>query len=422
MQQKECIAMILAGGRGERLGALTRHIAKPIVHFGSKYRIIDFTLSNCTYSNIDSLGILTQYNSMALHDYITNGQAPNFTGLNSNVFMLPSSRCRNIYTGTANAVYQNFDFISKFNPEHVLILSADHIYKMDYREMLEFHKKTNADITISVTSVPWEEASRFGIMSINKDKKIIEFEEKPKQPKSNLASMGIYIFKWSSLKRYLSFDQNNSKSEHDFGKNIIPAVISAKQNVYAYEFEGYWRDVGTIQNLWETNMDLLKDIPPINLNNNHWKILTQTQHHAPCYISAMAEVKRSLIADGCNVYGKISNSILFHSVTVEKDAEIIDSILLPGVVIGKGAKIYKSIIGENAFVGTNAEIGTEKGISAFLDSRICTKDISLIGPGICIANDMKIMRNSHIRKEVFLRDYLHMPPIPQIPDSEMIYA
>lgn len=422
MHRKECIAMLLAGGKGTRLGALTNHIAKPVVYFGGKYRIIDFTLSNCAHSGINSLGVLTQYNSMALHDYINNGQPWDFNRLDGGVFMLPSSRCGGVYTGTANAVYQNIDFIEKFNPEHVLVLSGDHVYKMDYGKMLDFHKKTDADITISAISVPLEEASRFGILSVAGDGKITDFEEKPVIPKSNLASMGIYLFKWDRLKSYLATDQNNTHSEHDFGKNIIPAALSANEKMYAYQFDGYWRDVGTLQSLWESNMDLLKDTPPINLYDDNWKIITRTQHHASCYLSSQAEVKQSIVAEGCHVYGRLSNSILFDSVTVEEDAEVIDSIIMPNVIIGKGAKVHKSVIGNNVFVGANAVIGSDYGINDFLDNRICSKDISLIGPGIFIDKEAKIIKNSHIDEDLLLREHADTAIAREVVKLELVYA
>lgn len=422
MKRKECIAMILAGGKGERLGSLTNHIAKPVVCFGGKYRIIDFTLSNCTHSGIDSLGVLTQYKPMALHDYISNGQPWDLTRLSGGAFMLPSSRHGGVYTGTANAVYQNIDFIEKFNPEHVLVLSGDHVYKMDYGKLLDFHKKKDADITISVIPVPLAEASRFGIMSVNGDGKVTEFAEKPKDPQSNLASMGIYLFKWSRLKKYLIADQDNHRSEHDFGKNIIPAALSDKESIYAYEFEGYWRDVGTIQSLWESHMDLIKEDPPINLYDNQWKILTRTQYHAPCYLSAGAEVKRSIVAEGCHVYGKLSNSILFDSVTVEEGAEVTDSVLMPGVTVGRGARVNKSVVGVNTFVGANTEIGAEEGIRTFLDKRICSKDISLIGSGICIDNNIKIIKNSHISEESVPKEFLHTTENRDVINVNLVYV
>lgn len=422
MQRKECIAMILAGGRGERLGALTSYMAKPVVYFGGKYRFIDFTLSNCAHSGIDSLGVLTQYKPMALHDYISNGQTWGLTRLSGGAFMLPSARHGGIYDGTANAVYQNIDFIESFDPENILILSGDHIYKMDYGKMLDFHKETDADITISVVPVPMEETHRFGIVHIDRNKRITGFEEKPANAKSNLASMGIYLFKWSSLKRYLTGDQNNGRSEHDFGKNIIPAALSNGAGVYAYEFKGYWKDVGTIQSLWESNMDLIRDVPPINLYDDKWNILTQIQNHAPCYLSAGAEVKRSIVAEGCHVYGKLNNSILFDSVTVEEDAEVTDSILMPGVIISRGAKIYKSVIGNDAFVGANTEIGAEDGVRTFLDNRICSKDISLIGPGLHVGSDIKIMKNSHINVQSVPEEYLPTDKRREMVKIETVYA
>lgn len=407
MQSKECIAMILAGGKGERLGSLTNNIAKPGVYYGGKYRIIDFALSNCTHSGIDSLGVLTQYKSIELHDYIGNGQAWGLNNLSGGVYTLPASRCGGIYSGTANAVYQNIDYIEKFNPEHVLIMSGNHIYNMNYEKLLDFHKKKGADITLSVVTVPLEEAPKLGNIKTDSDKKVLKLFNKQRKNKSNFASMGIYLFKWSRLKGYLAMDRHNFRSEHDFAINIIPAALASNERVYAYEFEGYWKDVSTVHSLWESNMDLIKDYPPINLYDNQWRIFTRTQYHPPCYVSYKAEVRQSIVAEGCHVYGKLSNSVLFDSVTVGEGAEITDSVLMPGVVVGRGAKINKSVIGNYAFIGSNAEIGADKGISSFLDSKICSNDISLIGPGVCIGKDKKVIKNSHINEESVLGDYLY---------------
>ena len=400
MGQKECMAMVLAGGNGERLGALTGDIPKPAVYFGGRYRIIDFTLSNCAHSGIDTLGVLTQYRAPQLHSYINNGQAWKLDNPGGGVFMLPSSQRGSIYTGTANAVYQNISFIDKFDPEHVLILSGDHIYKMDYTKMLDFHRKTGADATISVVPVPLEEASRFGIMSTSWDGRITEFAEKPKETRSNLASMGIYIFKWNSLKRYLTKDRDNSRSAHDFGKNIIPALLSSNEKMYAYEFDDYWRDVGTVQSLWESNMDLIREDPLIDLYDEKWEIFTRTRHRAPCCLSTEAEAKRNILAEGCHVCGKVSNSVLFNYVTVCEGAEVIDSVVMPGAFIGKNAKVHKSIIGANSWIGENAEIGALRGLDVFVNNEICSKGISLIGPGISVGEGIKIGGNSYVNTDL----------------------
>ena len=403
MRQKECVAMVLAGGNGERLGTLTNDTAKPAVYFGGKYRIIDFTLSNCAHSGIGTLGVLTQYRAPELHSYINNGQAWKLNNPDGGVFMLPSSQHKSVYTGTANAVYQNISFIDKFDPEHVLILSGDHIYKMDYTKMLDFHRKTGADATISVVPVPLEEASRFGIISASMDGRITEFAEKPKKPKSNLASMGIYIFKWSSLKRYLTKDRDNSRSAHDFGRNIIPVLLSSNEKMYAYEFNGYWRDVGTVQSLWESNMDLIRDNPLIDLYDEKWEILSRSRHRAPCCMPAEAEAKRNIVAEGCHVHGKVSNSVLFNYVTVCEGAEVIDSVVMPGTFIGKNAKVHKSIIGANAWIGENTEIGADFGLDVFIDNEICSKGISLIGPGVSVDEGIKVGGNSYINTDLRLK-------------------
>jgi len=403
MRQKECVAMVLAGGKGERLGTLTNGAAKPAVHFGGKYRIIDFTLSNCAHSGIDTLGVLTQHRTPELHSYINNGQAWKLDNPGGGVFMLPSSQRESVYTGTANAVYQNILFIDEFDPEHVLILSSDHIYKMDYAKMLDFHRKTGADATISVVSVPVEEASRSDIISTSRDGRITKFAEKPK---SNLASMGVYIFKWDSLKRYLIKDRDNSRSAHDFGRDIIPALLASNGKMYAYEFKGYWRDVVTVQSLWESNMELIKDAPLIDLYDEKWEIFTRTLYRAPCCLPNKAAAKRNILAEGCHVHGKVSNSVLFDSVTVCEGAEVIDSVVMPGTFIGKNAKVHKSIVGANAWIGENAEIGADFGLDVFIDNEICSKGISLIGSGVSVDEGIKIGRNSYIDTDLLLKKFL----------------
>ena len=358
--KKEWIAMLLAGGQGSRLYALTRDIAKPAVPFGGKYRIIDFPLSNCVNSGIDTVGVLTQYQPLQLNEYLGNGQPWDLDRIHGGVYVLPPyQKIANSdwYTGTANAIYQNINFINRYAPEYVVILSGDHIYKMDYSKMLEFHKEKQADCTIAVMEVPWEEASRFGIMACDEDKKIYEFAEKPKEPKSNLASMGIYIFTWSKLKKYLEEDEANPESENDFGKNVIPAMLQNNEQMYAYAFQGYWKDVGTIDSLWEANMDLLDPNVPLDLYDDAWKIYARNPVMPPQYVAEGAVTQNSMISEGCIVEGDVDFSILFAGVTVEKGAVVHDSIIMPGSVIKAGAVVEYSIVAENVVVGENAQVG-----------------------------------------------------------------
>lgn len=358
--KKEWIAMLLAGGQGSRLYALTRDIAKPAVPFGGKYRIIDFPLSNCVNSGIDTVGVLTQYQPLQLNEYLGNGQPWDLDRIHGGVYVLPPyQKIANSdwYTGTANAIYQNINFINRYAPEYVVILSGDHIYKMDYSKMLEFHKEKQADCTIAVMEVPWEEASRFGIMACDEDKKIYEFAEKPKEPKSNLASMGIYIFTWSKLKKYLEEDEANPESENDFGKNVIPAMLQNNERMYAYAFQGYWKDVGTIDSLWEANMDLLDPNVPLDLYDDDWKIYARNPVMPPQYVAEGAVTQNSMISEGCIVEGDVDFSILFAGVTVEKGAVVHDSIIMPGSVIKAGAVVEYSIVAENVVIGENAQVG-----------------------------------------------------------------
>lgn len=355
--------MLLAGGQGTRLGVLTQNVAKPAVPFGGKYRIIDFPLSNTINSGIDTIGILTQYQPFELNQYIGNGQPWDLDRLNGGAFVLPpyqKAKSGEWYKGTANAIYQNINFIDRYNPEYVLILSGDHIYKMDYSLMLEAHKEKNADCTIAVFDVPLEEASRFGIMNTVDDNKIFEFEEKPKNPKSTKASMGIYIFSWDKLRSYLIRDEENKSSSNDFGKNIIPLMLADEQRMFAYQFSGYWKDVGTIGSLWEANMDVLNDDCGISLNDNSWKIYSRNMAEPPHFTGAAAKVSNSIISEGCNINGRIKNSIIFTGSQVDLHAEIDDSIVMPGAVIGEGARISHAIIGWDAVIGENAIIGTRQ--------------------------------------------------------------
>ncbi|MEG2073759.1 MAG: glucose-1-phosphate adenylyltransferase, partial [Angelakisella sp.] len=332
--------MLLAGGQGSRLYALTQKLAKPAVPYGGKYRIIDFPLSNCVNSGIDTVGVLTQYQPLILNEYLGNGQPWDLDRLDGGVFTLPpyqKSSGSDWYTGTANAIYQNIPFIERYDPEYVLILSGDHIYKMDYNKMLLEHKANNAACTIAVLEVPMEEASRFGIMNVNPDGSVYEFEEKPKNPKSNLASMGIYIFSFAKLKEYLNKDEADTKSSNDFGKNIIPAMLAENERMFTYNFDGYWKDVGTIESLWEANMDLLDPNVPLELYDPAWKIYARNPVMPPHYIAADAKVENSMITEGCEIEGEVDFSILFAGVKVEKGAVVRDSIVMPGSVIKSGA-------------------------------------------------------------------------------------
>ncbi len=360
IRKKEMVAMLLAGGQGSRLYALTQNVAKPAVPFGGKYRIIDFPLSNCINSGIDTVGVLTQYQPLELNDYIGNGQPWNLDRNYGGVHVLPpyqKSKGSDWYTGTANAICQNIPFIERYDPEYVLILSGDHIYKMDYSKMLEAHKERNADCTIAVLDVSLEEASRFGIMICKEDGEIYDFEEKPKVPKSTLASMGIYIFNWKKLKKYLLEDDEDSNSSKDFGKNIIPNMLAAGEKMFAYTFDSYWKDVGTIDSLWEANMDLINPKVPLDLHDKNWKIYSRNPVMPPHYLSDKGEVQNSLITEGCNIDGKVDFSVLFAGVTVEEGAVVRDSIIMPNAVIKKGAVIDYAIIAENTVIGENAVVG-----------------------------------------------------------------
>lgn len=360
MKKTECVAMLLAGGQGSRLGVLTQKIAKPAVPYGGKYRIIDFPLSNCINSGIETVGVLTQYQPLELNDYIGSGKPWDLDRLSGGVHVLPPYQKiegADWYKGTANAIYQNIPFIERYNPEYVLILSGDHIYKMDYSEMLQKHKDSGADCTIAVLEVSMEEASRFGIMNTNPDGTIYEFEEKPANPKSNLASMGIYIFNWKVLREYLEKDEADPNSSNDFGKNVIPAMLSAGEKLVAYPFSDYWKDVGTIDSLWEANLDLLNPKAELDLSDSNWRIYSRTPSAPPQYIADTAEVQNSLITEGCTVAGKVDFSILFDNVTIEEGAEVRDSLVMPGAVIKSGASVQYAIIAENTVIEGGAKVG-----------------------------------------------------------------
>ncbi len=356
------LAMILAGGRGSRLHDLTNKVAKPAVSYGGKYRIVDFPLSNCANSGIDIVGVLTQYESIFLNSYVAAGRRWGLDVKDSGVFVLPprekADANLDVYRGTADAISQNIDFIDTYEPEYVLILSGDHIYKMDYAEMLSHHIKNNADATIAVIEVPMKEASRFGIMNTNDAGRIIEFEEKPPVPKSNLASMGIYIFNWKLLRGMLVEDMVNADSNHDFGKDIIPTLLNDGGNLYAYKFKGYWKDVGTIDSLWEANMDLLDDNNELDLGDSSWKIYTEDITTLPHYVGANAEIKRAFITQGCIIEGEVKNSVLFTGVRVGADAQVLDTVLMPNVVVEEGAVIHRALVADGVKIGKGAVVGS----------------------------------------------------------------
>ena len=370
MRKKRCIAMLLAGGQGSRLGLLTKVVAKPAVPFGGKYRIIDFPLSNCANSGIDVVGVLTQYQPLELNRYIGSGQPWGLDLLDGGVFVLPpymKAKSGEWYRGTANAIYQNVSFIEQYDPDYVLILSGDHIYKMDYNKMLAAHIDSEADITIAVRPVPWEVAPSFGIMNVDEESTILEFEEKPKNPKSNLASMGVYVFTWSVLKQYLDKDAANAASKNDFGKNIIPAMLEDKRCLKAYSFQGYWKDVGTIASLWEANMDLLKIPPEFDLNDSRWPVYARSPVLPPHFIGDDAEVEGSMIAEGCEVDGTVKNSVLFYGVEIARGAVVEDSVIMPNARVEAGAVVRRAIVAENCVVGENCAVGAADG------------DIALVG-------------------------------------------
>ncbi len=358
--KKECVAMLLAGGQGSRLYALTQNIAKPAGPYGGKYRIIDFPLSNCINSGIDTVGVLTQYQPLVLHDYIGNGQPWDLDREHGGVHTLPPYQTASgaqWYTGTANAIYQNLSFIERYNPEYVIILSGDHIYKMDYSKMLDFHKTKNAACTIAVIDVPMEEASRFGIMSVDDELAVCDFEEKPKEPKSTLASMGVYIFNFAALKNYLIENEMDTAASKDFGKNIIPSMLEREERLFAYTFEGYWKDVGTIDSLWEANMDLLNPNVPLDLYDPSWKIYSRNPIAPPHSVGKNAVIENSMVTEGTYINGNVDFSMVFEGVTIEEGAIVHDSILMPGAHICAGATVEYSIIGEDSVVGENAVIG-----------------------------------------------------------------
>ncbi len=398
MKNKKIVAMLLAGGQGSRLGVLTSKIAKPAVPYGGKYRIIDFPLSNCANSGIDTVGILTQYKPLELNDYVGSGKPWDLDHSDGGVHILPPYQGQDgegWYKGTANAIYQNLEFIERYNPEYVVILSGDHIYKMDYSKMLEQHIADNAACTIAVLEVSLEEATRFGIMNTHEDGTIYEFEEKPAHPKSNLASMGIYIFNWDKLKYYLTEDEANPDSSNDFGKNIIPSMLNAGETMKVYRFNDYWKDVGTVDSLWDANLDLLNPNIDLNLSDRNWRIYSRANIAAPQYVADTAKVENSLVTNGCEIYGNLDFSVLFENVTVEEGADVEYSLIMPGAIIKKGAKVRYSIIAENVVVEENADIGGDPQV-------VGTENwgITVVGANLSVGKNAKIGANKMVTKSV----------------------
>lgn len=379
MVKKKCVAMLLAGGQGSRLNSLTKNLAKPAVPFGGKYRIIDFTLSNCTNSGIDTVGVLTQYQPLVLNSYIGIGSAWDLDRKDGGVTVLPpytESSEMKWYTGTASAIYQNLNYLTQYDPEYVLILSGDHIYKMNYESMLEYHISKRADVTISVIEVPWEETDRFGIMNTDAELNITEFEEKPKHAKNNLASMGIYIFNWSVLREYLVRDEQNQDSSHDFGKDIIPMLLNEGKKLSAYPFKGYWKDVGTVKSLWEANMDLLNEESELNLFDYDWRIYTVNPNQPPQYISPDAEVMESLVNEGCVIEGKVEKSVLFQGVKVHKGAWIKESVVMPDAVIGNNVVIERAIVPQNITIPDGTVIRSKENEDIILINEDMLKELT----------------------------------------------
>lgn len=399
MVSKDCVAMILAGGQGSRLGALTKNVAKPAVPFGGKYRIIDFPLSNCVHSGIDTVGVLTQYQPLELNRYIGNGNPWDLDRSHGGVYVLPpyqSAKAGEWYKGTANAIYQNLSFLESFKPENVLILSGDHIYKMHYGEMLKAHKESGAAVTIAVMPVPWEEASRFGIMNVDEEGTITDFEEKPAEPKSNLASMGIYIFTYEVLKKYLEADERDPSSANDFGKNIIPTMLENGEKMVSFRFEGYWKDVGTIHSLWEANMDLVDQPPKFDLNDRSWSIYSRNMALAPHYVGQNAKITNSTVTEGCFIDGEIKHSVIFGGVELGEGSVVSDSVIMPGAKIGKNVVIEKAVIGADAVIGDGAKVGVNSSDDNKYASKLCTNDLVLIESGAEVGVEEDICKGSMV--------------------------
>lgn len=399
MVSKDCVAMILAGGQGSRLGALTKNVAKPAVPFGGKYRIIDFPLSNCVHSGINTVGVLTQYQPLELNRYIGNGNPWDLDRSHGGVYVLPpyqSAKAGEWYKGTANAIYQNLSFLEGFKPENVLILSGDHIYKMHYGEMLKAHKESGAAVTIAVMPVPWEEASRFGIMNVDEEGTITDFEEKPAEPKSNLASMGIYIFTYEVLKKYLEADERDPSSANDFGKNIIPTMLENGEKMVSFRFEGYWKDVGTIHSLWEANMDLVDQPPKFDLNDRSWSIYSRNMALAPHYVGQNAKITNSTVTEGCFIDGEIKHSVIFGGVELGEGSVVSDSVIMPGAKIGKNVVIEKAVIGADAVIGDGAKVGVNSSDDNKYASKLCTNDLVLIESGAEVGVEEDICKGSMV--------------------------
>ena len=399
LKKTECLAMLLAGGQGSRLGILTKNIAKPAVPYGGKYRIIDFPLSNCINSGIDTVGVLTQYQPLELNDYIGNGQPWDLDRAFGGVHILsPYQQIKGTewYKGTANAIYQNINFIDRYNPEYVAVLSGDHIYKMDYNKMLKYHKEKGAACTIAMLEVPWEEASRFGLMFVNDDGSITDFEEKPKNPKSNKASMGVYIFTWSKLRQYLIDDEANPESHNDFGHNVIPAMHQNGEKMFAYKFDGYWKDVGTIDSLWEANLDLLNPKVDLDLSDDSWKIYSRNPIAPPHFVAKTAKVENSMVGEGCYIAGDVDYSIPFSNVTVEEGAVVKYSIVMPGTTIRKGAVVEYAIVAENAVIEEDAHVGESPEKISNLEDW----GVTVIGEKVTIGNGAAVKAKEMIDTDI----------------------
>ena len=399
LKKTECLAMLLAGGQGSRLGILTKNIAKPAVPYGGKYRIIDFPLSNCINSGIETVGVLTQYQPLELNDYIGNGQPWDLDRAFGGVHILsPYQQIKGTewYKGTANAIYQNINFIDRYNPEYVAVLSGDHIYKMDYNKMLEYHKANDAACTIAMLEVPWEEASRFGLMFVNDDGSISDFEEKPKNPRSNKASMGVYIFTWSKLRQYLIDDEANPESHNDFGHNVIPAMHQNGERMFAYKFDGYWKDVGTIESLWEANLDLLNPKVDLDLSDDSWKIYSRNPIAPPHFVAKTAKLENSMVGEGCYIAGDVDYSILFSNVTVEEGATVKYSIIMPGTTIKKGAVVEYAIVAENAVIDEDAHVGESPEKIDNLDNW----GVTVIGEKVTIGKGAEIKAKEMIDEDI----------------------
>ncbi|GAB6188339.1 glucose-1-phosphate adenylyltransferase [Marinitoga arctica] len=397
------VALILAGGQGTRLGAITEYLAKPAVPYGGKYRIIDFALSNCVNSGIYNVGVLTQYRPHVLNKHLGIGKPWDLDIKSGGLTILPpyvSNKDQSWYQGTADAIFQNIEYVDSYNPDFVVILSGDHIYKMDYNEMIDFHIEKGANVTIACMEVPINEAHRFGIMVTDSFNRVVEFQEKPKKPRGNLASLGIYVFTWSTLKKLLIEDSKDISSEHDFGKNIIPKMLEENEKLYAFNYEGYWRDVGTLQSYWESNLELLGPMPLLNLHDKNWKIFTQSEELPPAFISENSKLIGSLVSEGCEVYGDVKNSVIFQGVIIEEGAIIKDSVIMNNTIIKKGAYIEKAIICENSEIGENVKIGVGEFSENKYNNKVYNADITLIGFNV------KIPANINIGKNVIVGNYI----------------